>query len=51
MPRARDVEPADRAGGSQDPMHAYAPRHPLQGLLAQRLGLDVALDDGRASRR
>jgi hypothetical protein len=45
MPGTRDVEPADRAGRSQHPMHAYAPRHPLQGLLAQRLGLDVALDE------
>ena len=45
LPSTRRVEPADRAGRSQDPMHAYAPRHPLQGLLAQRLGLDVALDE------
>ena len=42
--RTRDLEAADRARGAQGAIHADGTRHPLQRLLPQRLGLEVALD-------
>ena len=40
----RDLEAAHRPGRPQHPVGADRPGHPLQRLLAQRLGLEVALD-------